>query len=340
MNDNFNELKNKVKKFVKKSIKCAVLIPIIIIIIISAIVYYITLGDATYEASVSNPLYATSKYMDSTSIGTDGKLSSSITAQELWDEMIKNDNRALFYLDTPEELLKLMNAELVTQYLDTRDNPDENIDWNADELNDVNSKNIQGIVKLKRENEYGKNSTMRYVDQETFQRYIDNYNSSGSESDKELALSHFTLERTTSTSNFGQAPITAGTTIKIPTGLGAIHTYMGWQKITSTTSTQYKLREKAGMNFDEEGFGKINSRYVIACTTTYGTVGDYIDFYQEDGTIIPCIIGDIKSQNDSGCNKWGHLDGHCIIEFVVDKETWYNPMHINPGNTRMSSRVE
>ena len=128
--------------------------------------------------------------------------------------------------------------------------------------------------------------------------------------------------------------IAAGTTITVPSGLGNVHTYMGWQMITSPSSMQYVLREQAGMNFDSEGFGIINGRYVIACTTTYGQVGDYVDFYQEDGTIIHAIIGDIKNQTDKGCNKWGHHDGDCIIEFVVDKRTWYRNgkgNHANPG---------
>ena len=123
-----------------------------------------------------------------------------------------------------------------------------------------------------------------------------------------------------------------GTTITLPDGLGSIHTYMGWQCITSVSSKQYKLREAAGMNFDEEGFAKIGDRYVVATTTTFGNVGDYIDVYQEDGTIIKCIIGDIKNQNDAGCTKWGHNDGRCVVEFVVDKDKWYgSSMHVNPG---------
>lgn len=104
--------------------------------------------------------------------------------------------------------------------------------------------------------------------------------------------------------------------------------------ITSTTSTQYKLREQAGMNFDADGFGIINGRYVIACTTTYGQVGDYIDFYLDNGIVLPCIIGDIKNQNDAGCNQWGHNNGECVVEFIVDKDTWYSGgsgSHANPG---------
>lgn len=125
-----------------------------------------------------------------------------------------------------------------------------------------------------------------------------------------------------------------GVTVDVPEGLGAVHTYMGWQCITAKSSNQYKLIEAAGMNFDEEGFAKIGDRYVVAVTTTFGKIGDYIDVYQEDGTVIKCVIGDHKSQGDAGCTKWGHNNGNCIVEFVVDKRTWYKNgggNHANPG---------
>ena len=126
-----------------------------------------------------------------------------------------------------------------------------------------------------------------------------------------------------------------GLTIYIPSGLGKVHTYMGWQCITAPSSNQYKLRSEAGMRFDSEGFGVIKGRYVIACTTTYGNVGDCVDFYKKNGQILHCVIGDIKSRNDAGCNKWGHHNGRNVIEFVVNKDTWYSNgrgSHINPGN--------
>ncbi len=115
----------------------------------------------------------------------------------------------------------------------------------------------------------------------------------------------------------------SGNTISLPGGLGSVHSYMGWQCITAKSSNQYKLREAAGMNFDSEGFGRIGDRYVVATTTTFGNVGDYIDVVQSDGSVIKCIIGDIKNQNDAGCNKWGHQNGQCVLEFVVDKSSWY-----------------
>lgn len=133
--------------------------------------------------------------------------------------------------------------------------------------------------------------------------------------------------------NGGNNPVNGGSvtgnTITLPSGLGTIYTYMGWQCITSKTSTQYKLREEAGQKFDSQGFGIItcppeaSPRYVIACTTTYGKVGDKLTAYLANGQTIRCIIGDIKNQNDSGCNKWGHQNGASVLEFVVDKSSWY-----------------
>ena len=127
------------------------------------------------------------------------------------------------------------------------------------------------------------------------------------------------------------SPSGSGQVIEIPEGLGTCYTYMGWQMITSVSSRQYKLREQAGMNFDHEGFGVINGRYVIACTQTFGEVGDYVDFYNTNGLIFHCVIGEIKSSRDDGYSIWGHHNGANIIEFVVDKDEWYPKGYDNPG---------
>ena len=112
-------------------------------------------------------------------------------------------------------------------------------------------------------------------------------------------------------------------------------TYEGWQMITAKDSQQYKLKDDAGMNFDSEGFGKIGDRYVIACTEHFGAIGDGIDFVLHNGNTLPCVIGDFKSSGDSNYSEYGHiLDGSLnVIEFIVDYDTWYNPMHANPGTS-------
>lgn len=326
----------KVMVRLPKKLVIGILIGLIVFILIVGSILVISLDDSkdNTKTNTNNASYAANQY--STNINIDlstGEITSKYSVEELWKQMQETENRALEYVTKPEQFKKILNAELITKYPDTRQNPDAPIEWNSDEMNDIKSKKIQGIIKIKRKDENENEKTLSYVSPETFQSYIDEYNKSGSESAKNNALSHFTLEAVTVGSATGQAAtITKGQSITIPSGLGDTFTYMGWQKITSTTSTQYKLREKAGMNFDSEGFGKINGRYVIACTTTYGNVGDYVDFYQSNGNVLPCVIGDIKNQNDSGCNQWGHLNGHCVVEFVVDKTTWYNKKN-NPGTS-------
>ncbi len=231
MNGNFQEqLKQIMQKFKKASKRMLVLlalIPFIIIAILGASVYQIFKHDGTFdEGDWANTQYAASEYTNSTSIDENGNINTTMTAEALWQKLLDEDSRVTYYLDGPEELAKLMNAQLVTQYLDTRKNPDEEIDWNK--VTDINSTEVQGIIKLKRATDDGQTKTMSYVDPETFQSYIDSYNSSGSESDRERALSHFTLDKTvTGTTIGGELQVINGVTMTELTTSGRVTFYNG-----------------------------------------------------------------------------------------------------------------
>ena len=120
-----------------------------------------------------------------------------------------------------------------------------------------------------------------------------------------------------------QDPYGTGKTITLPSGLGDVYSYMGWSMVTNRLSRQYRLRVNSGEHYDANGFGKIGDRYVIACTSTFGEVGDEVDFVLANGRVIHGVIGDQKNQADSDCDKWGHQYGHCVVEFCVDKASWY-----------------
>ena len=127
-----------------------------------------------------------------------------------------------------------------------------------------------------------------------------------------------------------------GDTITIPDGMGTFMTYMGWQCITAEGTAQMTLKNKYE-KFDKEGFGKVDKRYAVAMTTTFGQVGQKVDIYLENDEIINAVIADIKDQDDKGCNKYGHDNGQCVVEFVVNKYTWYNGdkgYHDNPGTAK------
>ena len=147
---------------------------------------------------MSNAPYAASTYTSSVTISEDGTINTSITAQELWDELVKNNSRVVKYLEGPEDLLKLMNAELITNYPDTRENPDEEIDWETLNKN-VDSNEVQGIIKFKRAKDDGSNITLTFVDADTFYEWVEHYNTTGDEATREKILSHFTIEEGSAT---------------------------------------------------------------------------------------------------------------------------------------------
>ena len=57
--------------------------------------------------------------------------------------------------------------------------------------------------------------------------------------------------------------------------------------------------------------------WAAALTSTFGRVGDMLLVIQNNKSVYPVIIADTKNQKDSGCNKWGHHYGKCIVEFEV-----------------------
>lgn len=136
--------------------------------------------------------------------------------------------------------------------------------------------------------------------------------------------------------------------------------YMGWQMVTSKSSAQYKWRQKmfpdwvndkngigSTKAFDSEGFGRAQNRYVIAVSSSadggIGSVGQKLDIYLKDGTVLYCVVGDIKSSGDEKWTKWGHTNAAGqkatsmnTIEFIVDRTTWYTNgkgSHAGPGTS-------
>lgn len=150
------EIVKKMAKVVKKAIKAAlvpIIIPIIciimVIVLLAACVYFITVDDGTYkEDDWSSPMFGARQYTNGVTVGEDGMLTSEYTAQELWDKLKANNSRVVTYLKDSKQLAKLMNAEIITQYPDTRENPDTKINWS--QILNPDEKTLQGIIKFKR----------------------------------------------------------------------------------------------------------------------------------------------------------------------------------------------
>jgi len=110
--------------------------------------------------------------------------------------------------------------------------------------------------------------------------------------------------------------------------LGTTISYMGWHKIKSKSSNQYKLRESAksagrASIANPEYYAMIDGRILIATKQDIGRklhleIGDYVDvlFKKQDGSIwtYECILGDFKG--DDAPNIWGHYDGKGVVEII------------------------
>lgn len=94
-----------------------------------------------------------------------------------------------------------------------------------------------------------------------------------------------------------------------------LKSYMSYKALTSKSSYQYQLQQKA--NTDENGFRKVHNRYCVAIGTAFNAdVGQYLDVELENGTIIKCIVGDIKADNDTDKSNIFTKNG-CCLEFIV-----------------------
>ena len=121
----------------------------------------------------------------------------------------------------------------------------------------------------------------------------------------------------------------------------SVYSYMDWKAITNKNSAQYKLRIKYN-TYDSNGLADIEGRKVVACTSTFGSIGDEIevtfekgvDYFNKQSKTLFAIIGDFKNQNDPNCDKYGHLYGNTqrsVIEFIVDSSKITNIKSKFPG---------
>ena len=164
---------------------------------------------------------------------------------------------------------------------------------------------------------------------------------------RKIVLKETADNSTTKLDSNGLIPIKVGNTVFVDYGkYEPMCAYMGYHLITAVSS-QLTWKQSHDWSYDSEGFAVYKGRYIIACTTTFGDVGDYVDFYLENGLIIPCIIGDIKGETttdgtpasmETTGNEWcvyGHIINNYlnVIEFCVSP-SWYSGLgHVNPGTS-------
>jgi len=70
---------------------------------------------------------------------------------------------------------------------------------------------------------------------------------------------------------------------------------------------------------DDNGFRLLDGRYLVAVGTfCNASCGTYIDLILENGVLIPCIVGDIKSDAHTDDTHAYTSSTMCASEFIVD----------------------
>lgn len=115
-----------------------------------------------------------------------------------------------------------------------------------------------------------------------------------------------------------------GTVFNIPSSWNsAFKAYMGYQAVTDTTSPQYKLLRNQGYT-DEMGLRMVDGRYCIAMGSGFASkIGTKIDIELTNGTIIPCILGDQKSDRHTKDGHMRCISNGSVAEFIVDDNEFY-----------------
>lgn len=119
--------------------------------------------------------------------------------------------------------------------------------------------------------------------------------------------------------------------------------WMDYRKITDTESPQWKLQQEYAET-GSYGLRTVDGRYCVAIGYAFEPkIGQYFDLVLRNGTVIPCIISDIKAHADTTDDMYT-TDTDCYSEFVVDGESLSNKAHphgdISDVNKDWDSPVE
>lgn len=89
--------------------------------------------------------------------------------------------------------------------------------------------------------------------------------------------------------------------------------------IFAKSSKQYKLQQKAYTG--DYGIRMVNGRYCVALGSHFGCeIGQYFDLILANEEVIPCIMGDVKSNKHTDSANIVTISTNCLSEFIVDRQ--------------------
>lgn len=117
---------------------------------------------------------------------------------------------------------------------------------------------------------------------------------------------------------------------------GSFKSYMDYRAITNKSSLQYELQQLA---YTEQGYRKIDGKYVVAVGSGVGSVGSHGVLTMVNGKQYEIVVGDQKAnQHTDGANIY-HISDGSAIEFIVDTKS-LSQMARKMGNIGYCTNVD
>lgn len=165
------------KKSLKILIITSIISSLVIGVFIPAFMHFITIGDGSYEEGDSSnvPNVVANDYIKNVKFGENGiyfekeetkedgtVVKTILTSQDIWNDLIKHNSNIKNYLNTPDELAKLMNAQVITQFPFLAGLPEDKL--NGTVTFERHTTKDDGTEETK---------TLEYISQDSFKSMVD-----------------------------------------------------------------------------------------------------------------------------------------------------------------------
>lgn len=135
------------------------------------------------------------------------------------------------------------------------------------------------------------------------------------------AIEQDKIEEETASKRERAIKVSRGISRSIPKGNTSMKSYMNYKTITNKSSEQYKLQQRDDVWTDEEGFRRIEDKFMVAVGTFYSKeVGQELIIELDNGTTFDAIVGDIKDDRHTDSTNRQHKVDKSVIEFIVDSK--------------------
>ncbi len=108
---------------------------------------------------------------------------------------------------------------------------------------------------------------------------------------------------------------------------GTTYSYEGFKTFEDTNKITFGEAGQINRNSttNELGIQTLNDRYLVAVGTYFNLqIGQYFDLVLENGTVIPCVLGDTKADVDTCNSNIFTVHSNCMSEFIVQTDALPN----------------